>query len=100
MNAPTHIAQPKDVPTEAATPNDTAYRVSAEELRSFVERIERLEAEKADISQQIKEVKSEAKSRGYLVRILSKIVSLRKRSPDDLAEEDAVLEVYKSALGM
>ena len=77
-----------------------SYRVTAEELRQFVERFERLEIEKKDISDQQKEVMAEAKSRGYDTRIMRKIVSLRKRDLEDLAEEEAILRMYKTALGM
>ena len=80
--------------------SDTAYAVTAEELRQFVERYEQLEAEKKDIAEQQKEVMAEAKGRGYDTKALRKIVALRKRKPDDIAEEEAVLEVYKTALGM
>ena len=80
--------------------SDTAYAVTADELRQFVERYEQLEAEKKDIADQQKEVMAEAKGRGYDTRALRKIVALRKRKPDDIAEEEAVLEVYKAALGM
>ena len=80
--------------------SDTAYAVTADELRQFVERYEQLEAEKKDIADQQKEVMAEAKGRGYDTRALRKIVALRKRKPDDIAEEEAVLEVYKTALGM
>jgi uncharacterized protein (UPF0335 family) len=77
-----------------------SYRVTAEELRQFVERYERLEIEKKDISDQQKEVMAEAKTRGYDTRIMRKIVSLRKRDLEDLAEEEAILSMYKTALGM
>ena len=77
-----------------------SYKVTAEELRQFVERFERLEIEKKDISDQQKEVMAEAKSRGYDTRIMRKIVSLRKRDLEDLAEEEAILSMYKTALGM
>ena len=77
-----------------------SYRVTAEELRQFVERFERLEIEKKDISDQQKEVMAVAKSRGYDTRIMRKIVSLRKRDLEDLAEEEAILSMYKTALGM
>lgn len=77
-----------------------SYRVTAEELRQFVERFERLEIEKKDIADQQKEVMSEAKSRGYDTRIMRKIVSLRKRDLEEVAEEEAVLSMYKTALGM
>ena len=76
------------------------YRVAGEELRQFVERFERLEIEKKDISDQQKEVMIEAKSRGYDTRIMRKIVSLRKRDLEDVAEEEAILSMYKTALGM
>ncbi len=70
------------------------------ELRQFVERYERLEAEKKDIAEQQKEVMAEAKGRGYDTRVLRKVIALRKRDADDIAEEEAVLEMYKEALGM
>ena len=77
-----------------------SYRVAGEELRQFVERFERLEIEKKDISDQQKEVMAEAKSRGYDTRIMRKIVSLRKRDLEDVAQEEAILSMYKTALGM
>ena len=77
-----------------------SYRVTAEELRQFVERFERLEIEKKEIADQQKEVMAEAKSRGYDTRIMRKIVSLRKRDLEEVAEEEAVLSMYKTALGM
>ena len=79
---------------------DATYRVTANELRQFVERMERLEAEKKDIGDQQKEVMAEAKARGYDTKVLRKVIALRKREPDDIAEEEAVLEMYKQALGM
>jgi uncharacterized protein (UPF0335 family) len=79
---------------------DNAYRVTASELRSFIERYERLEAEKKDIAAQQKEVMAEAKARGYVVKILRAMVKLRSRDADDIAEEEALLEMYKEALGM
>ncbi len=79
---------------------DSSYRVTADELRQFIERYERLEAEKKDIADQQKEVMAEAKGRGYDTRILRKLVAMRKRDREDLAEEEAVLEMYKEALGM
>ncbi len=77
-----------------------SYRVAADELRQFVERFENLEIEKRNISDQQKEVMAEAKSRGYDTKIMRKIVVLRKRDLQDLAEEEAILSMYKSALGM
>ncbi len=82
------------------TPPSDTYRVTADELRQFVERYERLESEKKDIADQQKEIMAEAKSRGYDAKVLRKIIALRKREPDDIAEEEAVLDLYKAALGM
>ena len=79
---------------------DAAYSVTADELRQFIERYEQLEAEKKDIAEQQKEVMAEAKGRGYDTRAMRKIVAMRKKNKDDLAEEEAVLEVYMAALGM
>ncbi|PWE48444.1 hypothetical protein DEM26_18015 [Thioclava sp. NG1] len=81
-------------------PNDAAYNANAEELRQFLEQIEAGEAEKKDAAEQIKDIYSEAKARGYDSAVLRKIVALRKRDKDDVAEEEAILELYKSALGM
>ena len=78
----------------------SVYKVTADELKQFVERFERLEIEKKDIADQQKEVMAEAKSRGYDTRIMRKIVSLRKRDLEDIAEEEAILTMYKTALGM
>ena len=77
-----------------------SYRVAADELRQFVERFENLEIEKRNIADQQKEVMAEAKSRGYDTKIMRKLVVLRKRDLQDLAEEEAILSMYKSALGM
>lgn len=76
------------------------YRVAADELRQFIERFERLEAEKKDIADQQKEVMAEAKGRGYDTKVMRKLVALRKRDSADIAEEEAVLDLYKQALGM
>jgi len=80
--------------------SDAAYAVTADELRQFIERYESLEAEKRDIAEQMKEVMAEAKGRGYDTRVMRKVIALRRRKPDDIAEEEAVLEMYKAALGM
>jgi len=77
-----------------------SYRVTADELRQFIERYERLEAEKKDIADQQKEVMAEAKGRGYDTKVMRKIIALRKREADDIAEEEAVEEMYRQALGM
>ena len=83
---------------EDSTPD--SYRVTADELRQFIERYERLEMEKKDLADQQKEAMAEAKGRGYDTKVMRKIVALRKRDKDDIAEEEAVLDMYKEALGM
>lgn len=79
---------------------DSQYQVAAGELRQFVERIEHLEQEKKDIAEQIKEVYAESKARGYDQKALRSIISLRKKDKDDVAEQEAILQLYKEALGM
>lgn len=82
-----------------SNPND-AYAVTADELRQFIERAEQLEAEKKDITEQEKELFAEAKGRGYDTKVMRKIIAMRKRKPDEISEEEAILEMYKAALGM
>lgn len=74
--------------------------VSADQLRLFIERIERLEEEKKGIADDIRDVYSEAKSQGYDVTIMRQIVRLRKMTKDDRDNFEAVLDTYKSALGL
>ena len=74
--------------------------VSGERLRSYIERIERLEEEKKALSDDIREVYSEAKGAGFDVKILRQIIRLRKMDASDRNEMEEVLEVYKRALGM
>ncbi|OYU18728.1 MAG: hypothetical protein CFE34_09195, partial [Rhodobacteraceae bacterium PARR1] len=68
-------------------PNN-AYNVTADELRQFIERFEQLESEKKDVAEQQKELMAEAKGRGYDTKVMKKVVALRKRKPDDIAEEE------------
>lgn len=77
-----------------------AYNVTAEELRQFIERAEQLIAKKKDIAEQEKELFAEAKARGYDTKVMRKVIALRKRKPDEIAEEEAVLDMYKAALGL
>jgi len=70
------------------------------QLKSIVERIERLEEEKKVIAADIKEVYAEAKGNGYDIKILRKVISLRKKEIGERMEEEAMLDVYLSALGM
>lgn len=77
-----------------------AYGVAAGELRQFIEQYEQLDAEKKDVAEQQKDLMAEAKARGYDTKIMKKIIALRKRDKDDIAEENAILEMYGQALGM
>jgi uncharacterized protein (UPF0335 family) len=79
---------------------DSTYRVTADELRQFIERFEHLEMERKDLLDQQKEVLAEAKSRGYDTRVIKKVMAIRRRDPQEVLEEDAVLDIYKEALGM
>lgn len=83
-----------------AKAEDAAFAVAADELRQFIEKFESLEAEKRDITEQQKDVMSEAKSRGYDTKVMRKLIAMRKRDKNDLAEEEAILDIYKAALGM
>jgi uncharacterized protein (UPF0335 family) len=69
-------------------------------LQAFFDRIERLEAEKAALSEDIKEVYSEAKSAGYDPKIMRKVIALRKMDAAKRQEQEALMEVYMNALGM
>lgn len=82
------------------TDSNSAYAVTADELRQFIEQYEQLESEKKDVSERQKEVMAEAKGRGYDTKVMKKLINLRKRTADAIAEEEAILEMYKSALGM
>ena len=94
------IITAKEPPLSDTATNAESYRVTADELRQFIERIERLDMEKKDLADQQKEVMAEAKARGYDTKVMRKVIALRKRDKDDIAEEEAVLEMYKEALGM
>jgi len=78
--------------------NDTTQPTAAAHLRSFIERIERLEEEKKGIAEDIREVYSEAKGTGFDPKVLRKVVALRRMDPDERAEFEHVLETYMAAL--
>ena len=82
------------------TEGPVSSTVAAGELRQFIERYEHLDAEKADLADQMKEVMAEAKGRGYDTKVMRTLIAMRKRDRDDLAEEEAILEMYRQALGM
>ena len=80
--------------------SNDAYTVAADELRQFIEQYEQMEAEKKDVTERQKEIMAEAKARGYDTKVMKKVIALRKRDRDDIAEEEAILDMYKAALGM
>lgn len=77
-----------------------AHNVTAEELRQFIERAEALAAEKADIGEQEKELFAEAKGRGFDTKVMRKIIRDRKMKRDELAEFEAIEELYRQSIGM
>lgn len=74
--------------------------VSGQRLKAFIERVERLEEEKAAIAEDVREVYSEAKGAGYDVKIMRRVVKLRKMDTEKRREEDTILELYKAAIGI
>lgn len=74
--------------------------VAGARLKSFIERVERLEEEKKALSEDIKEILAEAKGAGFDAKTIRKIVSLRKMEPEKRTEEDELLVLYMSAIGM
>ncbi len=85
---------------DASNESFSTTAVAAGQLKSLVERIERLEEEKKAVAEQIKEVYAEAKANGFDAKTLRKVVGLRKRSTEERQEEEALLDLYLSALGM
>lgn len=73
--------------------------VQGDQLKSIVQRIERLEEEKKTIADDIKEVYAEAKGNGYDVKVLRKVIAIRKRDANERAEEEAILDLYLQAVG-
>lgn len=74
--------------------------VTAAELRQFIEQWESAEADKQEIAEHQKEIMAEAKSQGYCTKTMRKLIALRKKSPDEIAEEEAIEAMYRQALGM
>jgi uncharacterized protein (UPF0335 family) len=74
--------------------------IASNELRQYIERIERITEDRAEINQQMKDVYDEAKSRGFDVKIMKQLIKLRKMNKDDLANQDAMLELYRDALNI
>ena len=74
--------------------------IAGDQLRAYIERIERLEEEKAALAADVREVFAEAKGNGFDVKIMRQVLRLRKMDGDDRAEEEALLGIYKRAIGM
>jgi uncharacterized protein (UPF0335 family) len=74
--------------------------IAGEQLRSFIERIERLEEEKRTLAADIKEVYAEAKGSGFDTKIMRQLIRIRRMDKDDVDEQEALLDIYKRALGM
>ena len=79
---------------------DQAYNVTADELRQFVERLEAQNARIKEETEARKEIYTEAVGRGYDKKVLALIIKNRSRKPDEIAEEEALVDTYKAALGM
>ncbi|MCV3238792.1 DUF2312 domain-containing protein [Mesorhizobium sp. ZC-5] len=79
---------------------ETSQTVAAGQLRAFIERVERLEEEKKTISDDIKEVFAEMKGTGFDTKAVRAIIRLRKKDQAERQEEEAILDLYKAALGM
>jgi uncharacterized protein (UPF0335 family) len=74
--------------------------IAGEQLKSFIERIERLEEEKRTLSADIKDVYAEAKGSGFDIAIMRQIIRIRRMDQDDVDEQETLLDIYKRALGM
>ena len=74
--------------------------IAADRLRSLVERIERLEEERKALGGDIRDIYAEAKSAGFDVKVLRQLISIRRREPADVEEQETLLDVYRRALGM
>ncbi len=79
---------------------ETSQTVAAGQLRAFIERIERMHEEAKAIGDDLKEIYAEAKSTGFDTRAIKALVKLRKKDPAERQEEEAILDLYKAALGM
>lgn len=79
--------------------NSAAEPIAADRLRSIVERVERLEEEKAALTSDIKDIFQEAKSAGYDVKVLRQLIRIRKMDPDEYEAQETLLDVYRRALG-
>ncbi|GGJ01840.1 hypothetical protein GCM10011320_05850 [Neoroseomonas lacus] len=101
-------SKPAALQTEARNMSQTAEKqqdtevggIAADRLRSIIERVERLEEEKKALSSDIKDIMAEAKSAGFDVAVIRAILRIRKQEPADVEEQEALLDLYRRALGM
>jgi len=89
-----------DAPAPGIGHNSQVGGVNADRLRNLIDRIERLAEERQGIGSDIKDLYAEAKSAGYDVKVLRQVIALRRREPADVEEQEALLDVYRHALGM
>ncbi len=85
---------------QEADPDPKTGGIAADRLRSLVERIERLEEERKALGNDIKDIYGEAKASGFDVKALRALISLRKKEPAEIEEQDSLLQLYRRALGM
>lgn len=89
-----------DAPHHTEAGHNSGGPISAERLRSLIERIERLEEERAAIGSDIKDIFAEAKSAGFDVKVMRQLIRIRKQEPAEVEEQETLLDVYRRALGM
>ncbi len=85
---------------QAADPDPEVGGIAVDRLRSIIERIERLEEERKALANDIKDIYAEAKSAGFHVKVVRTLISLRKKEPAEVEEQETLLDLYKRALGM
>jgi uncharacterized protein (UPF0335 family) len=100
VRAAHHPFQEYTMATAAAVKEESATKFAKDQLKSVIERIERLEEEKKTISDDIRDVYAEAKGNGFDVKALRTIVRLRKQDANERQEQETILETYMQALGM
>lgn len=80
--------------------NSNSGGIAADRLRSIIERVERLEEERKALASDIKDIFSEAKSAGFDVQVIRQIITIRRKDPKEVEEQESVLDTYRRALGM
>jgi uncharacterized protein (UPF0335 family) len=94
--------KPVETRPRPAKTNDTPETggIAADRLRSLIERIERLEEERKALGSDIKDIYAEAKSAGFDVKVLRQLISIRRKEPAEVEEQESLLDIYRRALGM